>query len=243
MIDKTVKPVLAFLGELFNFILDLRVQNLAFLLILLLLVWLLAVNRRLRKKIKTELEDVKYHVQKIDKKLGLKETAEEVRADHKKKKLMKEEPKKEEPKKEEELLEIEKSEWHGPGSHHWEKQEDEIKPEHKVKTESKTKEGLPELEVYKKPVEKAEIDISKKLTEEYIFVLRAIGDEPDKTYQKEGLHQLYRMVYPKKDKAAFESIIKDLEKYNFITKSDSSSGYKVWYEITDKGLAYFNRKE
>jgi len=73
MIDKIVKPVLAFLGELFNFVIDLRVQNLAFLAILLLLIWLLIVNKRLRKKLKDEIEEVKYHVQKIDKKLELKE--------------------------------------------------------------------------------------------------------------------------------------------------------------------------
>lgn len=253
MIDKIVKPVLSFLGELFNFISNLRVQNLAFLAILLLLIWLLIVNRRLRKKLKTELEDVKYAVQKIDKKLELKKTAEDIREEHEKKKLVKEEPKKET-----KPLEIEKSEWHGPRIHPGDKPEDEAKrepelesilelrpelektPEHRIKTESKTKEGLPELEVFKRPEEKREIDI--KLTEEYIFVLRAIGDEPDKTYQKEGLHQLYRMVYPKKDNAAFDLIIKGLEKNTFITRSDSSSGYKIWYEITDKGLAYLNRK-
>ncbi|MCK4644971.1 MAG: hypothetical protein KAU46_01850 [Candidatus Aminicenantes bacterium] len=255
MIDKIVKPVLSFLGELFNFISDLRVQNLAFLAILLLLIWLLIVNRRLRKKLKTELEDVKYAVQKIDKKLELKKTAEDIREEHEKKKLVKEEPKKET-----KHLEIEKSEWHGPRIHPGDKPEDEAKPEpelesilelrpelektpeHKLETESKTKEGLPELEVFKRPEEKVEIDRPTKLTEEYTFVLRAIGDEPDKTYQKEGLHQLYRMVYPNKNKMAFDSIIKGLEKYTFITRSDASSGYKIWYEITDKGLAYLNRK-
>jgi len=249
MIDKTVKPVLAFLGELFNFISNLRVQNLAFLAILLLLVWLLIVNRRLRNKFKSDLEDVKFQVQKIDKKLELKRAAEEIREEHKKKKLVTEEPKKDV-----KSLEIEKVEWHGPSIHPGDKPEPELKsileirpelektPEHKIKTESKTKEELPELEVFKRPEEKIENDISVKLTEEYIFVLRAIGDEPDRTYQKEGLHQLYRMVYPKKNKAAFDSIIKRLEKFNFITESDSSSGYKVWYEITDKGLTYLNRK-
>ncbi len=255
MNDKIIKPVLAFLGELFNFISNLRVQNLAFLAILLLLIWLLVVNRRLRKKIKTELEDVKYQVQKIDKKLEFKRTAEEIRSEHKKNNLVKEKPKKET-----KYLEIEKAEWHGPGSSPEEKPEPEIKPkpdvesilelrpelektpEHKIKTESKTKEGLPELEVFKRAEEEAESDLSPKLTEEYIFVLRAIGDEPDKTYQKEGLHQLYRMVYPKKDKRSFDLIIERLEKSTFITKSDTSSGYKVWYEITDKGLSYLNRK-
>ncbi len=242
MIDKIAKPVLGFLGELFNFISNLRVQNLAFLAILLLLIWLLIVNRRLRKKLKYELEDVKYHVQKIDKRLELKRTAEEIRVDHKKKKLVTEKPKKEG-----KYLEIEKSEWHGPGPHPGEKPEPEIRskpktPEEKIEAEPKTEKGLPEIEVITKPEEKIEIDISIKLTEEYIFILRAIGDEPDRTYQKEGLHQLYRMVYPKKDKIAFDSIINGLEKYNFITKSDASTGYKVWYEITDKGLAYLNRK-
>ena len=234
MIDKIVKPVLSFLGELFNFISDLRVQNLAFLAILLLLIWLLILNRRLRKKLKDEMEDVKYHVQKIDKKLEIKRTAEEIKAEHKKKKLMTEKPKKEV-----ESLEIEKAEWYGPSIHPGDKPEAELEsileirpelektPEHKIKIESK---------------KKVEIDISIKLTEEYIFVLRAIGDEPDRTYQKEGLHQLYRMVYPKKDKIAFDSIIKGLEKYSFITRSDASTGYKVWYEITDKGLQYLNRK-
>lgn len=234
MIDKIVKPVLSFLGELFNFISSLRVQNLAFLAILLLLTWLLILNRRLRNKFKNDLEDVKFQVQKIDKRLELKRTADEIRVEHKKKKLMTEEPKKEM-----ESLEIEKAEWYGPKIHPGDKTEPELEsilelrpelektPEHKIKIESK---------------KKVEIDRPIKLTEEYIFVLRAIGDEPDKTYQKEGLHQLYRMVYPKKDKAAFDSIIKGLEKNTFITKSDSSSGYKVWYEITDKGLAYLNRK-
>lgn len=255
MMDKIVKPILAFLGELFNFIRDLRVQNLAFLAILLLLIWLLIVNRRLRKKIKDELEDVKFHVQKIDKKLELKKTAEEIREKHKKKQLVTEEPKKEV-----ESLEVEKADWHGPTDHPGDKPEAETRPEsepelilelrpelektpeHKIEIESKTKEELSEIEVIKKSEEKRAIDGPIKLAEEYIFVLRAIGDEPDKTYQKEGLHQLYRMVYPKKDKSAFDSIIMSLEKYNFITKSDSSSGYKVWYEITEKGLAYLNRK-
>ncbi len=72
-----MKQVLDFLGELFNFVLNLRVQNLAFLAILLLLVWLLIVNRRLRKKLKNGLEDIKHHVQKIDKRLEQKKTEKE----------------------------------------------------------------------------------------------------------------------------------------------------------------------
>jgi hypothetical protein len=244
-----MKQVLDFLGEMFNFVLNLRVQNLAFLAILLLLIWLLIVNRRLRKKLKDEIADVKFHVQKIDKRLELKKTAEEIKSAHKKKKLVEEKPKEET-----KNLEIEKAEWYGPGSYAEEKPEPEAEsilelrpelektPEHKTKTVSKAKEELPELETYKRPEEKIEPDVPK-LTEEYIFVLRAIGDEPDKTYQKEGLHQLFRMVYPKKDKQAFDSIINSLEKSSFITKSDTSSGYKIWYEITEKGLSCLNRKE
>ena len=246
-----MKQVLDFLGELFNFVLNLRVQNLAFLAILLLLVWLLIVNRRLRKKLKDEIADVKFHVQKIDKKLELKKTAEEIRAEHKKKKIVKEKPKTET-----KYLEVEKVEWHGPTVHPGDKPgtqapelesilelrpELEKTPEHKIEIESKTKEELAAIEVIRKSEEKRENDKPKKLSEEHIFVLRAIGDEPDKTYQKEGLHQLYRMVYPKKDKRSFDLVIERLEKSTFITKSDTSSGYKVWYEITEKGLAYLNR--
>ncbi len=246
-----MKPVLDFLGELFNFVLNLRVQNLAFLAILLLLVWLLIVNRRLRKKLKDEIADVKFHVQKIDKKLELKKAAEEIRAEHNKKRIVKEKPKTET-----KYLEVEKAEWHGPTVHPGDKPgtqapelesilelrpELEKTPEHKVEMESKTKEELAAIEVIRKSEEKRENDKPKKLSEEYTFVLRAIGDEPDKTYQKEGLHQLYRMVYPKKDKRSFDLIIERLEKSTFITKSDTSSGYKIWYEITEKGLAYLNR--
>ena len=72
-----MKQVLDFLGELFNFVLNLRVQNLALLAILLLLVWLLIVNRRLRKKLKNGLEDIKHQVQKIDKKLEQEKTEKE----------------------------------------------------------------------------------------------------------------------------------------------------------------------
>ena len=151
----------------------------------------------------------------------------------------------EEPKKEVESLEIEKTEWYGPRIHPGDKPDAGAKPEPELESILELRpelEKTPEHKIKIESKKKVEIDRSTRLTEEYIFVLRAIGDEPDKTYQKEGLHQLYRMVYPKKDKAAFDSIIKGLEKSNFITKSDSSSGYKVWYEITDKGLAYLNRK-
>jgi NTP pyrophosphatase (non-canonical NTP hydrolase) len=251
MNDKIIKPFLAFLGELFNFISNLRVQNLAFLAILLLLIWLLIVNRRLRKKLKDEIADVKFHVQKIDKKLEFKKAAEEIRAEHKEKRIEQEKPKTEA-----KYLEVEKAEWHGPTVHPGDKPgtqapelesilelrpELEKTPEHKVEMESKTKEELAAIEVIRKSEEKRKNDKPKKLSEEYIFVLRAIGDEPDKTYQKEGLHQLYRMVYPKKDKRSFDLIIERLEKSTFITKSDTSSGYKVWYEITEKGLAYLKR--
>ena len=251
-----MKPVLDFLGELFNFVINLRVQNLAFLAILLLLVWLLLVNRRLRKRLKTEIEDVKFQVQKIDKRLEHKRTAEEIRKAHKRKKLTSEEPEEEEG-----LLEIEKTEWHGPTRHPGDRVKADVKqepgidtllelrpepektPERTHETESKTQEVLPDRKSVIRPEGKGEVDLSVKLTEEYIFILRAIGDEPDRTYQKEGLYQLFRMVYPKKDKKAFDLIIMGLERYGFITKSDASTGYKVWYEITDKGLVYLNRKK
>jgi len=57
-------------------------------------------------------------------------------------------------------------------------------------------------------------------------------------YQQEDLFDLYKIKFAEKDRSKFDLNIKVLEKHEFLIKSDSSLDYKVWKEITDKGLAY-----
>ena len=80
-----------------------------------------------------------------------------------------------------------------------------------------------------------------ELNEDEMFVLSAIADEPEKMYQKEGLFNIYRMAFSKKKRDSFDAIIKKLERYKFI-KSDASTDYRAWMELTDEGLEYIKKE-
>lgn len=97
-----------------------------------------------------------------------------------------------------------------------------------------------------RPEREIDEDLPKKdeiieLSDEHIFVLSAIADEPEKMYQQEKLFQLYNREFSDKDRSEFDLITKELETHNLI-KSDSTSDYKVWLEISDKGLEYLEKK-
>lgn len=77
--------------------------------------------------------------------------------------------------------------------------------------------------------------------EEHIFVLASIADEPERSYQKEGLFNLFKMVFPKKDRPDFEAILNDFQKVNFI-KAGATSDYMTWLEMTEEGLEYLKKK-
>jgi hypothetical protein len=109
---------------------------------------------------------------------------------------------------------------------------------------------IPEQEVQDEvvaPVEKKPKKIRKvlpikdkktKLTSEQFFILSAIGDEPDKTYQEEALYKIYKMAFSDREKDDFDQAVKKLEKLNFIAL-EKPSGYRLWLKITDKGIGHY----
>jgi len=104
--------------------------------------------------------------------------------------------------------------------------------------ESIFEEEKPEKKVIqKKPV----VEVKIELNSEEMFVLAAIADEPEKMYQKEGLFNIYRMAFSKRSRDNFEAILKKLERYKFI-KSDASTDYRAWVELTDEGLEYIKKE-
>ncbi len=103
-------------------------------------------------------------------------------------------------------------------------------------------EGKAEVPVEKKP-KKIQIVLPKKdkktkLTSEQFFILSAIGDEPDKTYQEEALYKIYKMAFSDREKEDFDQSVKKLEKMNFIAL-EKPSGYRLWLKITDKGIEHY----
>ena len=118
--------------------------------------------------------------------------------------------------------------------------EKDVEPEKEV-----GKVGKEEIEVERKPEEKKESvekppkkDTGAKLTSEQIYLLSAVGDEPDKTLQEDALFKIYQMAYPDMKKEDFDHQIKKLEKLGFV-QLEKPSGYRVWVKITDEGLEHY----
>jgi len=108
----------------------------------------------------------------------------------------------------------------------------------KVGIEEKKVESKPEEEL-KESVEKLpKKDMTTKFSSEQIYILSAIGDEPDKTLQEDALFKIYQLAFPDMKKEDFDHQIKKLEKLGFI-QLERPSGYKVWVKITDQGLELY----
>lgn len=122
-----------------------------------------------------------------------------------------------------------------PGEEKLEEKE-EVK---KVITEEKAEPAEPRAEKVEKPAKKEEKLL--EFNEEHIFVLSSIADEPERSYQKEGLFNLFKMVFPKKDRPDFEAILNDFQKINF-NKVGETSDYMTWLEMTEEGLEYLKKK-
>jgi F0F1-type ATP synthase membrane subunit b/b'/DNA-binding MarR family transcriptional regulator len=108
------------------------------------------------------------------------------------------------------------------------------------------KAGKKEIYVESRPVEELKESVEKlpkkdaasKLTSGQIYILSALGDEPDKTLQEDALFKTYQLAYPDMKEADFDRQIKKLEKLGFI-QLERPSGYKVWVKITEVGLGYY----
>lgn len=93
--------------------------------------------------------------------------------------------------------------------------------------------------VPKKPVKKEK---PSKLTSGQYFILSAIADEPDQTYQEEAMYKIFKMAFSDREKEDFDQDVKKLEKLNYIVL-EKPSGYRVWLKITDKGLKHYRNTE
>ncbi len=114
--------------------------------------------------------------------------------------------------------------------------EKEVKKEEPIIKEEEPEEPEKTL---KKPAKKEK---PSKLTSEQYFILSAIADEPDKTYQEEAMSKIYKMAYSDREKEDFDQDVKKLEKLNYIV-FEKPSGYRVWLKITDKGLKHYRDTE
>ncbi len=118
--------------------------------------------------------------------------------------------------------------------------EKDVEPEKKVEKVEKV-----ELEILRGPEEEKAVvekppkkEAEAKLNSEQIYLLSAIGDEPDKTLQEDALFKIYQMAYPDLNKEDFDRQIKKLEKLGFV-ELEKPSGYRVWVKITDEGLEHY----
>ncbi len=102
-----------------------------------------------------------------------------------------------------------------------------VLPEEKIEREAEKKE------------EKREEKIA--LNKEQLFILSSIADEPEQVYQMEGLFNLYKMAFSDRQKVHFESSVRTIMNYGLI-KSDSTSDYNIWLEITEKGNEFIKKR-
>jgi FtsZ-interacting cell division protein ZipA len=123
------------------------------------------------------------------------------------------------------------------------KAEPALEPEPEAPSEEEIQaEKEPEEEPKKAPEKPAKKEKPSKLTSEQYFILSAIADEPDKTYQEEAMHKIFKMAFSDRTKEDFDQDIKKLEKLNYIVL-EKPSGYRVWLKITDKGLNHYRNTE
>jgi len=136
-------------------------------------------------------------------------------------------------------MEAEKAAWVEPLE---EKVQAEKEKEPDEKIEVSEEESEPAEEPKKAPEKPAKKEKPSKLTSEQYFILSAIGDEPDKTYQEDAMHKIFKMAFSDREKEDFDQDIKKLEKLNYIVL-EKPSGYKVWLKITDKGLNHYRNTD
>jgi hypothetical protein len=117
----------------------------------------------------------------------------------------------------------------------------EIPAEEEVREEPAL-EPEPEEESEKDSKKPAKKEKTSKLTTEQYFILSAIADEPDKTYQEEAMYKIFKMAFSDREKEDFDQDVKKLEKLNYIIL-EKPSGYRIWLKITDKGLAHYRNTE
>jgi len=123
------------------------------------------------------------------------------------------------------------------------KAEPALEPEPEAPSEEEIQaEKEPEEEPKKAPEKPAKKEKPSKLTSEQYFILSAIADEPDKTYQEDAMHKIFKMAFSNRAKEDFDQDIKKLEKLNYILL-EKPSGYRVWLKITDKGLNHYRNTE
>ena len=123
------------------------------------------------------------------------------------------------------------------------KAEPALEPEPEAPSEEEIQaEKEPEEEPKKDPEKPGKKEKPSKLTSEQYFILSAIADEPDKTYQEEAMHKIFKMAFSDRTKEDFDQDIKKLEKLNYIVL-EKPSGYRVWLKITDKGLDHYRNTE
>lgn len=111
-----------------------------------------------------------------------------------------------------------------------------------IEKEIQAEKEEPEEEPKKVPKKSAKKEKPSKLTSEQYFILSAIADEPDKTYQEDAMHKIFKMAFSDREKEDFDQDVKKLEKLNYIV-FEKPSGYKVWLKITDKGLNHYRNTE
>lgn len=254
------------LAKVYEVLINLKIPDLALIaIVLLLLIWILIVSKRVERRLERRIDEIK----RVIKRAGIEDFQEELkqRKVEEEPKRKEEEPKEvaEELKEREEELKESEEELKETAEEPKEEREEfkeamkEIREEAKVEEKAAKKVEAPEeervesiFEVTEKKVmpEKPEIkEVREKpvieekiaLNREDIFVLSAIADEPEKMYQKEGLFSLFRMAFSTKSRLDFDFILKKLEKYKLI-KSNSSTDYRAWIEMTDKGLEYIKRR-
>lgn len=205
--------------------------------------------KKLQKKLEDQVEEEMQAMRelRVEKEIQMKQEAEEKEEIRAKEKIQKEK----EPEKEE--IEIEKEAPEEPPAPAVEEPrveqappvkeiqvEKDVVPEKKVEKVEKV-----ELEVEREPEDKKESvekppkkDAVEKLTGEQIYILSAIGDEPDRTLQEDALFKIYQLAYPDLKKEDFDHQIKKLEKLGFV-ELEKPSGYRVWVKITDEGLEHY----
>jgi len=118
----------------------------------------------------------------------------------------------------------------------------EPEPEAPLEKEIQAEKEEPEEEPKKAPKKSAKKEKPSKLTSEQYFILSAIADEPDKTYQEEAMYKIFKMAFSDREKEDFDQDVKKLEKLNYIVL-EKPSGYRVWLKITDKGLEHYRDTE
>lgn len=230
---KISSPLSKLLAKIVDLFLHLEIPDLVLVVIIFLfLIWTLIVSIKAKKRIEEGINEIK----RVIRRAGVEDVHEE--AKHRKVEEETQEEVKEPEERREEPREAAKVE---------EKVEEKAKAQEEFRVEPIFEHVEPEKEEVPVKLEKKEVrrkhvaEAKVELGKEEIFILSTVADEPEKMYQKEGLFNLFRTAFSTKGKADFEAILKRLERYKFI-KSDASTDYRAWIELTDKGFEYIKKK-